>query len=213
MKENTLNAAREIKETALRVKPQAKKQRLRRISQTSNPKKQKGELSMIESAGVLAVAAVIALGVVQGIPYIMNLARAYRLQSEVKLFNTGVLNATTNDASFANETLETLAENRAFDAAGSRVASDHSSVTGLFGGTITAVPGTVTNADDSEVIGYTAPSTVCAMAASSIASAFAQVAVNGTTIVAPGTTYDSGVAGTACNSAGGTATIEMYVTR
>src|ERR1700744_4917637 len=91
-------------------------------------RKQKGELSMIEAGAVMAGAALLALAVYAGGKYVLDLIHSSQFKSEAQMFHTGILNATQNDADFSSETLTVLAQNHAFDSAGSRVASDKSAV-------------------------------------------------------------------------------------
>jgi hypothetical protein len=175
--------------------------------------KQKGELSLIEAGAVLGAGALLALVIYLGVPFVRNLVQASHFKSEATLFHTGIQNATQNDADFSDETLESLAQNHAFDAAGARVATDFTSVLGIFGGEVTATTGTVTNANDAEVLSYPVPSAVCSMSAPALANVFAEVSVNGTVVYSPTTPFSSTTAGAACASAGQVATIEMYTTR
>ncbi|WP_434667681.1 hypothetical protein P5W99_35950 [Paraburkholderia sp. A3BS-1L] len=185
-------------------------ERFRRVARL---KKQKGELSLIESGAVLGAGALVALVVYMAVPFVRNMVAAHQFKSEASMFHTGIQNATLNDADFSAESLSTLAKNHAFDAAGARMASDYSSVTGMFGGSVTASVGKVTNANDAMVVSYPVPAAVCSMATSALVNTFPQVVVNSTTIFSPTTTYSSSAAGTACTSSGAVATIQLYTTR
>ncbi|MGF6996657.1 type 4 pilus major pilin [Paraburkholderia sp. GAS32] len=180
----------------------------------SRNRKQKGELSLIEAGAVLGVAALLALAVYVAVPYVRNFVQSLSFTSEVSHFHTGIQSATETDADFTGETLTTLAQNHAFDAAGSRVASDFSAVTGMFGGTITGAVGKVTNANDAFVLTYTVPVAVCAMGAGKLASVFQQVDIGATTVFSPTVPYKSSASGAAC-AAGATATVavKLYTTR
>ncbi len=122
-----------------------------RISVIAREKKQSGELSMIEAGAVMAGAALLALAVYAGGKYVLDLIRSSQFKSEAQMFHTGVLNADQNDAYSSAETLTILAQNHAFDSAGSRVASDKSAVKGMFNGTVTAAAGTLVTSNDSVV--------------------------------------------------------------
>lgn len=176
-------------------------------------RRQTGELSMIEAAAVMAGAALLALGAYLGGKFVMNRIYASQFKSEAQLFHTGVLDATANDIDFSGETLTTLAQNRAFDSAGSRVAAARTAVTGMFGGAVTAAAGTVTTANDAMIVTYPVPATVCSLSAAALASAYTKVTVNGTTVSDPNTPFSNAAAGVACNSAGANASIAMYTTR
>jgi type IV pilin PilS-like protein len=176
-------------------------------------RRQTGELSMIEAAGVMAGAALIALAAYAGGKFVMDRIHASQFKTEAQLFHTGILDATENDTDFSAETLQTLAQNYAFDSAGARVAPGGTSVKGLFGGTITAAPGTIETANDSLVTTYPVPAVVCSLSVAAVSNAYTQVVVNGTTVSGPNTTFDSSIAANACSSAGGTASIEMFTTR
>ena len=176
-------------------------------------RRQNGELSMIESGAVMAGAALLAIAAYMGGAYIYNLVRASSFKSEAQLFHSGVLNATTTDVDFSGETLQTLAQNHAFDAAGARVAAGGATVRGLFGGNLSATAGTLVATNDALILGYPVPATVCALSVGALASAYSQVVINGTTIFSPTVPFNSGTAATACSSAGSTAAVQMYVSK
>jgi hypothetical protein len=176
-------------------------------------KKQKGELSLIEAGAVLGAMALLALGIYLGVPFVRNMVQARSFTSEATMFHTGIQAATVNDADFSGESLTSLAQNHAFDSAGARLSSDKSSVTGIFGGQVTSVPGTVTNTNDAIVTSYPVPAAVCSMSVASLANTYTKLTINGTVISAPGTTFNSANAGNACSSAGQVATLQLYTTR
>jgi hypothetical protein len=124
-----------------------------------------------------------------------------------------VLDATSTDTDFSSETLATLIQNHAFDEAGSRVSATNGTLTALFGGSVTADPGTISSTDDSMVVTYPVPSTVCSLSVATLSNAYSMVTVNGTTVFGPTTPFDSSTSATACDSAGTTASIGMYTTR
>ncbi|WP_321853340.1 type 4 pilus major pilin [Paraburkholderia tropica] len=188
----------------------AHKAQMRRLGRL---KKQTGELSLIEAGAVLGAAALLSLALFYGVPFVRNMVQSSTFKSEVGMFHTGIQNATSNDADFSSETLSTLAQNHAFDAAGARVSSDYSTVTGIFGGQVTAEPGTVTSSNDAIVTSYPVPKAVCSMALSAVVNIFTEVSVNGTVVSGPSTTFSSATAGSACASGGDTATVAMYTTR
>ncbi|WP_213766519.1 hypothetical protein [Caballeronia sp. dw_19] len=176
-------------------------------------RKQKGELSMIEAGAVMAGAALVALAVYAGGKYVLDLIHANQFKSEVQMFHTGILNATQNDSDFSAETLQILAQNHAFDAAGSRLATDKSAVKGLFNGALEISIGTLVTASDSIVLAYPVPSTVCSMSAAAVSTVYTQVSINGTVVSAPATPFLSSTAATACASNGSTATLSLYTSR
>lgn len=177
-------------------------------------RKQKGELSMVEAGVVLGVAALLVLGVTVAGPYLRNFVQSLHFTSEVSHFHTGIQSATESDADFTGETMTTLAQNHAFDAAGSRVAQDFSAVTGIFGGQVTGAVGNVTNPNDAFILTYTVPSAVCAMAADKLASVFQQVDIGTTTVYSPTVPYVSSSSGAACSAVGvATVAIKLYTTR
>ncbi|HEY4803599.1 MAG TPA: type 4 pilus major pilin [Paraburkholderia sp.] len=176
-------------------------------------KKQSGELSLIEAGAVLGAAALLSLALFYGVPFVRNMVQSSTFKSEAGMFHTGIQNATANDSDFSAETLATLAQNHAFDAAGARVASDYSTVTGIFGGQVTAEPGTVTSSNDAIVTSYPVPKAVCSMSISAVANIFTEVTVNGTVVASPSTKFSSQTAGNACASGGDVATVAMYTTR
>ncbi|MGU7771762.1 type 4 pilus major pilin [Burkholderia sp. MR1-5-21] len=175
-------------------------------------RKQSGELSMIEAAAVMAGAALLALVVYQGRGYVMDRIHAHQFKSEAQLFVAGIQDATQADTDFSAETLTTLAQNHAFDSAGSRINVAGGTLTGLFGGAVTAAPSTVTTANDAIALTYPVPATVCALTAGAIAGAYSMVKINTTTVASPTVTFSDTAAGTACASAGATATMVMYTT-
>ena len=176
-------------------------------------RKQTGELSLIEAGAVLGAAALLAVALFLGVPFVRNMVQSSSFTSEAGMFHSGIQNATQNDADFSGETMTSLAQNHAFDAAGARVASDYSTVTGIFGGAVTAVPGKVTTANDAIVTSYPVPKAVCSMSVSALVNTFTEVTVNGTVVSSPTTTFNSATAGTACGSAGNVATVGLYTTR
>lgn len=194
---------------------QNQKLNIRKVSllRIGRRRKQSGELSMIESGAVMAGAALLALAAYAGGAYIYNLVRASSFKSEAQLFHSGVLNATTNDVDFSTETLQTLAQNHAFDAAGSRVATGGATVKGMFGGAVTAATGTLVSTNDAMILGYPVPASVCTLSVGALATAYAQVVVNNTTIYSPTVAFNSGTAATACSSAGSMASVQMYVSK
>ncbi|SAL08009.1 hypothetical protein AWB81_08503 [Caballeronia arationis] len=189
------------------------KERRARLLKIARAKKQSGELSMIEAGAVMAGAALLALAVYAGGKYVLDLIHASQFKSEAQMFHTGILNATQNDADFSSETLTVLAQNHAFDSAGSRVASDKSSVKGMFNGTVTAAVGTLVTSNDSLVVTYPVTSTVCSLSAAALVTVYTQVTVNGTTIFSPTTTYNPATVATACASNGAMASMALWTTR
>jgi hypothetical protein len=175
--------------------------------------RQSGELSMIEAGAVMAGAALLALAVYAGGKYVLDLIHSSQFKSEAQMFHTGILNATQNDADFSAETLTVLAQNHAFDSAGSRVASDKSSVKGMFNGTVTAAVGTLVTSNDSLVLTYPVTSTVCSLSAAALVTVYTQVTVNGTTIFSPTTTFNPATVATACASNGSMASMALWTTR
>jgi hypothetical protein len=184
-----------------------------RILVIARAKKQSGELSMIEAGAVMAGAALLALAVYAGGKYVLDLIRSSQFKSEAQMFHTGVLNATQNDADFSAETLTILAQNHAFDSAGSRVASDKSAVKGMFNGTVTAAVGTLVTSNDSVVLTYPVTSTVCSLSVAALITVYAQVTVNGTTLFSPTTAFSPATAATACASNGAMASVALWTTR
>ncbi|WP_316374756.1 type 4 pilus major pilin [Burkholderia anthina] len=176
-------------------------------------RKQKGELSLVEAAGVMAAMALIVLGIYMGRGYIMDRIHAYQFKSEAQYFRSGIQEATAGEIDFSGVTMLSLTMNRAFDTAGRRLNRATGALTGLFGGAVTAAPATVTAANDAIAVTYPIPATVCALSADSVAAAYTQVKVNNTTISGPGTTFNSSTAATACASSGDTASIVMYATK
>jgi hypothetical protein len=189
------------------------KERRARLLMIARAKKQSGELSMIEAGAVMAGAALLALAVYAGGKYVLDLIRSSQFKSEAQMFHTGVLNATQNDADFSAETLTILAQNHAFDSAGSRVASDKSSVKGMFNGTVTAAVGTLVTSNDSVVLTYPVTSTVCSLSVAALITVYTQVTVNGTTVFSPTTAFSPATAATACASNGAMASVALWTTR
>ncbi|KGD55110.1 hypothetical protein DP49_1156 [Burkholderia pseudomallei] len=176
-------------------------------------RKQKGELSLVEAAGVMAAAALIALVVYMGRGYVMDRIHAMQFKSEAQYFVSGIQDATAGEIDFSGVTMLSLTQNRAFDTAGRRLNKTTGALTGIFGGAVTAAPATVTATNDAVAVTYPIPATVCTLAADSISEAYTQVKVNNTTISGPATTFNSGTAATACASAGATANVIMYATK
>ncbi|BBQ02721.1 hypothetical protein BSFA1_78490 (plasmid) [Burkholderia sp. SFA1] len=189
------------------------KERRARILKIARAKKQSGELSMIEAGAVMAGAALLALAVYAGGKYVLDLIHSSQFKSEAQMLHTGILNATQNDADFSSETLTVLAQNHAFDSAGSRVASDKSAVKGMFNGTVTAAVGTLTTANDSLILTYPVTSTVCSLSAAALITVYTQVTVNGTTIFSPTVTFNPQTVATACASNGAMASMGLWTTR
>ncbi|HDR8919744.1 type 4 pilus major pilin [Burkholderia vietnamiensis] len=175
-------------------------------------RKQSGELSIIEAAAVMGGAALLALAVLVGRGYVMDRIHAHQFKSEAQLFRSGIQDATATDIDYSSESLQTLAQNHAFDSAGSRLNVSSGTLMGIFGGAVTAAPGTVISGTDAIVLSYPVPATVCSLAAGAVAGVYSMVRINSTTVSGPSTTFDATQAGKACSSAGPTATIEMYAT-
>ncbi|REE07146.1 PilS-like protein [Paraburkholderia sp. BL27I4N3] len=182
------------------------------LTRMGRRRRQSGELSLIEGAAVMAGAALLALVVYQGRSFVMDRIHAHQFKSEAQLFRSGIQDATSSDVDFSSETQQTLAKNHAFDSANSRVNTSTGALTGIFGGAVTAVPGTIASTDDAMVVTYPVPSTVCSLSIGAVAGAYAKVTVNGTTVYDPNTPFSGATAGTACASAGATASIGMYAT-
>ncbi|MEZ0606303.1 type 4 pilus major pilin [Paraburkholderia sp. IW21] len=182
------------------------------LIQMARRRRQSGELSIIEGAAVMAGAALLALAVYQGRGFVMDRIHAYQFKSEAQLFRSGIQDASSNEVDFSGESLQTLATNHAFDSAGSRVNKTAGTLIGLFGGSVTAASGLVSTANDAMVMTYPVPATVCSLSVAAVAGAYTMVTVNGTTISGPSTQYNDATAGTACASAGATASIGMYAT-
>ncbi|MFM0326458.1 hypothetical protein [Caballeronia glebae] len=189
------------------------KARRARMLKMARATKQSGELSMIEAGAVMAGAALLALAVYAGGKYVLDLIHASQFKSEAQMFHTGIINATQNDADFSSETLTVLAQNHAFDSAGSRVASDKSSVKGMFNGTVTAAVGTLVTSNDALILTYPVTSTVCSLSAAALVTVYTQVIVNGTTIFSPTTTFNPATVATACASNGAMASMALWTTR
>ncbi|MEX3935764.1 type 4 pilus major pilin [Paraburkholderia phymatum] len=191
---------------------QTPEQRKTALLRMARRRKQSGELSMIEAAAVMAGAALLALIVYQGRSFVMDRIHAHQFKSEAQLFRSGIQDATSNDIDFSSESLQTLAQNHAFDSAGSRVNATAGTLTGIFGGSVTAAPATIATTDDAMAMTYPVPATVCSLAIGAVAGAYTKVTVNGTTVSDPNTTFNGSTAGQACSSAGATASIAMYAT-
>jgi hypothetical protein len=189
------------------------KARRARMLKHARATRQSGELSMIEAGAVMAGAALLALAVYAGGKYVLDLIHSSQFKSEAQMFHTGVLNATQNDADFSSETLSVLAQNHAFDSAGSRVASDKSAVKGMFNGTVTAAVNTLVTSNDSLVLTYPVTSTVCSLSAAALITVYTQVTVNGTTIFSPTVTFNPQTVATACASNGSMASMGLWTTR
>ena len=86
-------------------------------------------------------------------------------------------------------------------------------LTGMFGGSVTAAPGMVSTADDSIALTYPLPAVVCSLSVAALSDTYSMVTVNGTTVSGPNTAFSSATAATACASAGPTASVGMYATR
>jgi len=194
------------------IQIQTQEQRKAAMLRMARRRKQSGELSMIEAAAVMAGAALLALIVYQGRSFVMDRIHAHQFKSEAQLFRSGIQDATSNDIDFSAESLLTLAQNHAFDSAGSRVNTGAGTLTGIFGGSVTAAPATIATTDDAMAVTYPVPATVCALAVGALAGAYTKVTVNGTTVSDPNTTFNGSTAGQACRSAGATASIAMYAT-
>ncbi|AOJ10103.1 type 4 pilus major pilin [Burkholderia mayonis] len=175
--------------------------------------KQKGELSLVEAAGVMAAAALIALVVYMGRGYVMDRIHAMQFKSEAQYFRSGIQDATSGEIDFSGVTMLSLTQNRAFDTAGRRLNTTTGALTGIFGGAVTAAPATVTATNDAVAVTYPVPAKVCALSADSISEAYTQVKVNNTTISGPATTFNSSTAATACASAGAIASVILYATK
>ncbi|MBN3785701.1 type 4 pilus major pilin [Burkholderia sp. Ac-20353] len=175
-------------------------------------RRQKGELSLVEAAGVMAAAALITLVVFMARGYIMDRIHAFQFKSEAQVFRSGIQDATSGDIDYSATTMLTLTQNHAFDSAGRRLNTTTGALTGLFGGSVTAAPNKVIATNDAVAVTYPVPATVCTLAADAISSAYAMVSVNGTTISGPGTPFTTAAAAAACTSAGTTATVVMYAT-
>ena len=184
-----------------------------RLIQMGRRRKQSGELSLIEAGAYMAGAALLAIAVIKGGAYVYTLIKSQEFTSEAQMFHTGMLNATQNDADFSTETLTTLATNRAFDAAGARLAADKSSLKGIFNQPVTISIGTLSTANDSLIMSYQVPASVCSMSVAALTNTYSQVAANGTTLAGPTTTFSSATAGTACAAGGAYATLQLYTSR
>src|SRR6516225_771813 len=124
----------------------------------------------------------------------MDRIHAHQFKSEAQLFRSGIQDATSNDIDFSAESLLTLAQNHAFDSAGSRVNTGAGTLTGIFGGSVTAAPATIATTDDAMAVTYPVPATVCALAVGALAGAYTKVTVNGTTVSDPNTTFNGSTA-------------------
>jgi hypothetical protein len=184
-----------------------------RLLRMARRRKQSGELSLIEAGAYMAGAALLAIAVIRGGAYVYTNIKSSQFTSEAQMFHTGILNATQNDADFSAETLSTLATNRAFDSAGTRLASDKSSLKGIFNQPVTISIGTLSTANDTIIMSYQVPAAVCAMSVAALTNTYSQVAANSTTLSGPTTTFSSTTAGTSCESAGAYATLQLYTSR
>jgi hypothetical protein len=68
-------------------------------------RKQKGELSLVEAAGVMAAAALIALVVYMGRGYVMDRIHAMQFKSEAQYFVSGIQDATAGEIDFSSVTM------------------------------------------------------------------------------------------------------------
>ncbi|MGF6812737.1 hypothetical protein OKW30_007954 [Paraburkholderia sp. Clong3] len=194
------------------IQNQTQEQRKAAILRMGRRRRQSGELSIIEGAAVMAGAALLALIVYEGRSFVMDRIHAHQFKSESQLFRSGIQDATASDTDFSAESLLTLAQNHAFDSAGSRVNKTSGTLTGIFGGSVTAATATIATTDDAMVLTYPVPATVCSLAVGAVAGAYTKVTVNGTTVSDPNTAFSQSTAGTACSSSGATASIAMYAT-
>ncbi|SOE97477.1 PilS N terminal [Burkholderia sp. D7] len=176
-------------------------------------KRQSGELSLIEAGAYMAGAALLAIAVIKGGAYVYTNIKTSQFTSEAQMFHTGMLNATQNDSDYSAETLQTLATNRAFDEAGTRLSSDKSTLKGIFDQAITVSVGTLVTTNDTLILTYQVPAAVCSLGVAALTNTYSQVSVNGTVVAGPTTTFSSATAGTACASAGAYASVEMYTSK
>lgn len=176
-------------------------------------KRQSGELSLIEAGAYMAGAALLAIAVIKGGAYVYTNIRTSEFTSEAQMFHTGILNATQNDSDYSAETLQTLATNRAFDEAGTRLSSDKSTLKGIFDQAVTVSVGTLVTSNDTLILTYQVPAAVCSLGVAALTNTYSQVTVNGTVVAGPTTTFSSATAGTACASAGAYASVAMYTSR
>jgi hypothetical protein len=190
-----------------------KASRRQRMLMIARRTKQSGELSMIEAGAVMAGAALLALAVYAGGKYVLDLIHSSQFKSEAQMFHTGILNATQNDADFSAETLQILAQNHAFDSAGSRVSTDKSTIKGLFNGTLSTSVGTLVTANDSLILTYPVTETICSLSVAALSTVYTQVSVNGTVVASPTVPFSASTAATSCSSAGATASLQLYTTR
>lgn len=93
---------------------------------------QKGELSLVESAGVLAAAALIALVAFMSRGFVMDRIHAMQFKSEAQIFRSGIQDATAGETDFSNVTMLSLTQNRAFDSAGRRLNKTSGALTGIY---------------------------------------------------------------------------------
>ncbi len=68
-------------------------------------RRQKGELSLVEAAGVMAAAALIALVVYMGRGYVMDRIHAMQFKSEAQYFVSGIQDATAGEIDFSSVTM------------------------------------------------------------------------------------------------------------
>ncbi|WP_175958056.1 type 4 pilus major pilin [Burkholderia sp. BCC0405] len=176
-------------------------------------RKQKGELSLVEAAGVMAAGALIALLVYMGRPYVMDRIHASEFKSEAQYFRSGIQDATAGEIDYAGVSMLSLTQGLAFSTAGRRLNKTSGTLTGIFGGAVTAAPATVIATNDAIALTYPVPTSVCTLSAEAVSRTYTQVKVNNTTIKGPSTDFSSGTAATACASAGATASIVMYATK
>ena len=197
----------------LHVQKESKKLFRARTRDHARRTRQLGELSLIEAGAYMAGAALLAIAVIKGGAYVYTNIKTSQFTSEAQMFHTGMLNATQNDSDYSAETLQTLATNRAFDEAGTRLSTDKSTLKGIFDQAITVSVGTLVTANDTLILTYQVPAAVCSLGVAALTNTYSQVSVNGTVVAGPTTTFSSSTAGTACASAGAYASVEMYTSK
>ncbi len=204
-----------MQQEAKKVHVQQESKRLFRARTREHARRtrQLGELSLIEAGAYMAGAALLAIAVIKGGAYVYTNIKTSQFTSEAQMFHTGMLNATQNDSDYSAETLQTLATNRAFDEAGTRLSSDKSTLKGIFDQAITVSIGTLVTANDTLILTYQVPAAVCSLGVAALTNTYSQVSVNGTVVAGPTTTFSSATAGTACASAGAYASVQMYTSK
>jgi hypothetical protein len=168
------------------------------LKRRSSRRWQKGE-GLIENLMALGISAAVVAAVAIFAPIAYHWFQNWRWSNELQTEKSALQNATSTYSNYASLTTADMITSDVFPK--SMVSTDQTTVSGQWGGEITIGPGEIYSAADSIDMTYPqVPQTVCKGALGNMSQSFAEIQVNGTTVVSPSVPFNISTLNQACAS-------------